>query len=70
MKIYEYFINLDERGEFYADIRLNDNTVYEIKGCDLIDDGFLKHKKDLEGLKEYLTDLKIMEKTDILINGN
>ena len=27
---YEYFINLDERGEFYADVRDPDgNTVYK-----------------------------------------
>lgn len=30
-RIYRYFINLDERGEFYADIRdASDNTVLEI----------------------------------------
>jgi len=38
--MYEYYINLDERGEFYADVRTEDtqDTVYEIKGFDILTD--------------------------------
>jgi hypothetical protein len=62
-----YHINLDERGEFYADVRKNDkDTVFEIKGFDIFEDGFMKHKKDMNGLKDYLIHLKIMNPGDQL----
>lgn len=40
MKIYKYFINLDERGSFYADVRNQaGKTVFEIKaGNELAED--------------------------------
>lgn len=40
MKIFEYFINLDERGSFYADVRNpQGETVFEIKvGNELSED--------------------------------
>lgn len=58
---YTYNINLDERGEFFSDVRdSNDKTVYEIHGFEIFEDGFMKHKYDVEGLKEYLYDLEIL----------
>jgi len=64
---YFYHINLDERGYFYADVRKNDEkTVFEIKDFDIFEDGFMKHKKDMNGLKNYLTHLKIMNPGDEL----
>lgn len=63
---FHYFIDLDERGEFYADIRDNEgNTVYEIKTneegtIDLIDNGFIKNTKDLLGLEKYLKKMNII----------
>ena len=53
-------VNLDERGTYFADVRdANGNTVFEIHsnedgGIDLIEDGFMKHKDDLDGLTEHL----------------
>lgn len=74
--IYEYFINLDERGEFYADVRNPDGkTVFEIK-CDaeserhIFEEGWIKHKDDLEGLKAYMVELDIMEPDNTLVKGN
>jgi len=65
--IYTYHINLDERGEFYADIRKNDDeTVFEIKGSQIFEDGFMKNKKDMVGLKEYLVSHRIMKIIDEL----
>lgn len=66
--IYAYHINLDERGTFYADVRNSSGkTVFEIKidGSDgdesnIFEDGFMKHKHDMAGLKEYLVSLGIM----------
>ena len=64
--ILHYFINLDERGEFFADVRdSEDNTIYEIKTneegtINLIDDGFMKHTKDINGLEKYLKQIGII----------
>ena len=77
-RIFQYFINLDERGEFYADVRkLDGTTVYEIRcpGVDeedttIFDDGFMNDKHDIDGLKAYLQDIKILPATAILTEGN
>lgn len=55
-----YHINLDERGEFYADVRRDDETIFEIKGFDIFEDGFMQHKNDIGGLREYLGDLGLL----------
>lgn len=75
MKVYEYYINLDERGMFYADVRNPEGvTVFEIKiepyeKGNIFDDRWMKHKNDLAGLKEYLQDLGIMDQGDVLYHG-
>lgn len=59
---YGYYINLDEREEFYADVRDGKgDTVYEIKGFDIFEDGFMRDKKDMTGLLEYLIHMQIVE---------
>lgn len=68
---YEYFINLDERGEFYADVRDPDgNTVYEVHGFEIFEDGFMKHKHDLAGLENLLQVQGLMLKGATLVPGN
>ncbi len=58
---YRYWINLDERGEFCADVRNpQGDTVFEIHGFDIFEDGFMKNKHDVNGLEEYLRDLGII----------
>uniref|UniRef100_E6QW74 Uncharacterized protein n=1 Tax=mine drainage metagenome TaxID=410659 RepID=E6QW74_9ZZZZ len=60
MNTLRYFINLDERGEFYADVRDDsNNTIFEIKGFDVFEDGWMRNKRDLKGLKNYLVDLGV-----------
>lgn len=55
---YGYFINLDERGCFYADVRDPSNrTVFEIEGFTIFEDGWMRHRSDLEGLRAYLVHL-------------
>ncbi len=76
--IFEYFINLDERGEFQADVRDPDGkTVYTITGepcdgfsSDVFSHGFMRHKYDLDGLKALLVGLDIMEPENTLVKGN
>jgi hypothetical protein len=63
--IFGYYVNLDERGGFFADVRdVQGKTVVEIKTGNALDDGeeesmivedgFMKHKADIDGLTEYL----------------
>ena len=66
----QYFINLDERGKFFADVRRDEKTIFEIHDFDIFEEGWMKHKKDLNGLLEYLIDLGIAEPEEGLTNGN
>lgn len=56
MKTLDYYINLNERGDFFADVRdrETDNTVFEIHGFDIFEDGFMDSTKDMTGLYEYM----------------
>lgn len=71
MKTYYYFINLDERGEFFADVRNSKgSTVFEIHGFDIFEDGFMEHSNDLSGLFDYLYELNIIEFNSEIKKGN
>ncbi len=66
-KTFLYFINLDERGEFYADVRDDsNNTIFEIKGFDIFEDGWMRNKNDLMGLRNHLVGLGVMKDDDDL----
>jgi hypothetical protein len=75
--IYTYNINLAERGEFYADIRdENEKTVFEIR-TDIdtgeipeIDCGFMRDTNDICGLKEFLQSIGILSQFDKLITAH
>jgi len=78
MQTFEYFINLDERGSFYADVRDNSgNTVFEIKAgnelgedeTSIFEDGYMNHPEDLCNLADYLRNLNIMSADDDLAFG-
>jgi hypothetical protein len=53
-------------GDFYADIRdPSGETVFELRAEEdgsigLIEDGFMRHKTDLSGLREHLVDLGLI----------
>lgn len=65
MSIFTYHINLDERGQFYADVRrATGSSVFEIKGTDLFEYGYMKHKNDTEGLSKYLYELGLFNASD------
>lgn len=62
-----YHINLDERGEFYADVRnSSDKTIYEIRGFGIFEDGFMRHNRDTWGLLEYLIHLGLANQNSTL----
>ena len=67
---YTYHINLDERGEFYADVRgENGRTVYDIRGHSIFEDGFMCHTADIRGLSVYLLDLGVLRDSDRIEQG-
>ncbi len=66
-KTFLYFINLDERGEFYADVRDDsNNSIFEIKGFGIFEDGWMRNKNDLMGLRNHLVGLGVMKDDDDL----
>jgi len=69
-KTYEYYINLDGRGEFSADVRdPNGKTVVEF-GEGIFEDGFMRNKNDISGLEDYLKSMKIIKSSDRLVKAN
>jgi len=68
---YEYFINLDERGEFFGDVRNPaGKTVFEIHGFDIFENGFMNHSRDITSLELHLKNLKIITADDRVVKGN
>lgn len=68
---YHYYINLNERGEFYADVRdSKGDTILDIKGFDIFEDGYMRHTEDIDGLKFYLISLGLLKNHDEIIFGN
>lgn len=72
---FGYYVNLDERGEFYADVRnTGGETVFEIRISDaedsnIVEDGFMAHKNDVRGLEEHLADLGVIGKSDEVLTS-
>jgi hypothetical protein len=68
---YEYYINLDEKGEFYADVRNNEGfTIFEFKGYWMFEDGHMSDKDDTEGLLKYLQGELILTEYDEIVKEN
>ena len=73
---YRYWIDLDERGSFRAHVEEYDTGVVvfnilagnelEEDESSVFEDGYMKHPRDVSGLKEHLVDLLIMQKSDTL----
>lgn len=68
---YEYHINLNERGEFNADVRHPETgeSVYEINAemmRDMICNGDMKHINDIDGLEALLKELGIIREKDFI----
>lgn len=69
-QIYGYIIDLDERGEFRASVRdLRDEIVFEIEGFEIFEDGFMRHRDDIDGLHQHLITLGILPKDSELVSG-
>lgn len=62
---FTYTVDLDERGEFRAHLDDENGLTlisYETDDIrELIDDGFMKHGRDAEGLREHLSDCDVIK---------
>lgn len=77
-KRLSYRINRDERGGFWADVYnvRTGKTVLDIRGGDeledgdssIFEDGFMRDKNDLSGLRSYLEHLGLVSDHDTLEN--
>lgn len=71
VRTLEYVIDLDERGEFAATVReQNENAIYRVIGFQIFEDGFMRDKHDLDGLAAYLKSLNILNKGDTILDTN
>lgn len=68
-EIFGYYIDLDERGDFVADVRnAEGKTVFEIRAgnslnqdeSSIFEDGFMRDKDDVSGLTDYLRSLGVI----------
>ena len=77
MSKYMYVIDLDERGYFSAhvtDAETEQEIIFEFNNDDsedgqlwLVEDGFIKHTKDFNGLFHYLVYMDILSEDDELM---
>ena len=75
MARFTYTIDLDERGSFRAHVdNPQGREVFSILAGDelepdessIFEDGYMKHSRDISGLQEYLQDLQIINKDDVI----
>lgn len=67
MGIYGYCVNLEERGEFFADLRnAQCESIWEIRvgpdeDIEDVSGGYMLYGRDVAGLERWLKDLKVIE---------
>lgn len=74
---FGYSINLDERGCFEADVRdPTGATVFEVTDgaslgeddTSIFEDGYMRHRNDIDGLQTYLIEVGIMPPDGLLLS--
>lgn len=75
-KVFGFYVNLDERGEFSADVRdVNENSIYEIEfpcaddEMSLIEAGYMKNPRDISGLTDYLRQVGMIGSEDRILES-
>ena len=76
-RCYGWVIDLDERGIFRAHLENEsgrtlfslDNESSPDGAVDLVTDGFLRHGRDTEGLREYLVGIECLPATAVVLDG-
>ena len=74
----EYYINLNERGSFSADVRnvSNGKSIFTIKAgneleageSSIFEDGYMKNIHDMKGLLEYLKEMGLASQNATLVD--
>ena len=73
MAIYGYYVNCDERGEFRADVRAQDDTtLYEVMSDEdgeivEIEGGFMSDPYDVSGLYDMLRQNGVLSEDDKML---
>jgi hypothetical protein len=72
-KRYEYFINLDERGEFNADVRdSKGKTIFEIDTDTAVyfnQDRIMRSSRDIDGLAIHLKEMGVISQDSRIVAG-
>lgn len=66
--VYGYYVNFDRPEGFFADVRNTvGKTVFEIRDTSIIEDGAMRHKRDVSGLRNYLVREGVMTADQVLL---
>lgn len=66
--VFGYYVNLDRPEGFFADVRNTlGKTVFEMRDTSVIDQGGMRHKRDISGLRNYLVQRGVMTPDQILL---
>ncbi|PZO71698.1 MAG: hypothetical protein DI629_21355 [Mesorhizobium amorphae] len=68
-RAYGYYINLDERGSFHADVRgIDGKTILEVRAegedPELVEDGFMSDRHDVSGLEAHMREVGLIGEND------
>ena len=65
---YGYYVNFDRPDGFFADVRNTlGKTVFELHDTKIIENGLMRHKRDVSGLREYLVEQGLMDSRQLLL---
>lgn len=74
---FGFYVNLDERGEFFADVRNSQHvSVFSVRipsddeSMDLVDAGYMSHPKDIGGLTDYLREMSVIGPDDRVLTSS
>lgn len=67
-RAYGYYVNFDRPDGFFADVRNTlGKTVFELHDTQIIDAGLMRHKRDVNGLRDYLVEQGLMDRSHLLL---
>lgn len=65
---YGYYVNFDCPGNFFADVRNElGKTIFELHDTQIIDSGIMRHKRDINGLRQVLVARGLMDRRQMLL---
>lgn len=78
VQAFGYYVNLNERGSFYADVRNADgSTVFEVRGgrelgeddTSMVEDGYMTSYTDVDGLRDFLVNTGVIPEKSAVFNS-